>query len=89
MVERKKIIEEFDILERATFGPESYIIKAIKMLVLSNERLEIAIKDSNEQSQKLEQSNYKLQWAMLILTALATAVVIYPTVKILMTSPHG
>ncbi len=36
---------------------------------------------SDNQSQKLEQSNYRLQWIMLILTAITAFVAIYPFIE--------
>ncbi len=41
------------------------------------------IEESDKQSRRLEVSNYRLQWAMLILTAIATMIVAYPIIKII------
>lgn len=45
-----------------------------------------ALENSDKINQKLEQSNYRLQWAMLLLTAITTFVTIYPILKEYMTS---
>lgn len=78
MIEHDKILVEFDKLEHNTRSPNLPVVRAIKMLVLSNARLEDTLKNADIQSRKLELSNYRLQWAMLILTTLATVVVIFP-----------
>lgn len=44
-------------------------------------KLNKTIKESNKQSQKLEMSNYRLQWAILILTFIATVIVAYPVLS--------
>lgn len=41
-------------------------------------KLSLAVKNADKQSQRLERSNYRLQLAMVILTAIATLVVVYP-----------
>lgn len=41
-------------------------------------KLNKTIEESEKQNQRLEQSNYKLQIAMLILTAIGTIVIVYP-----------
>lgn len=45
------------------------------------DQLNKTLVDSGKINQGLEQSNYRLQWAMLILTAIATFTVIYPILK--------
>lgn len=54
---------------------------AIDKLTKGVKKLAKTVKDSNEQSQRLERSNYNLQKAMFILTALSTIAVLYPLSK--------
>lgn len=44
-------------------------------------KLNKTIKESDKQSKKLEMSNYRLQWATLILTFIATVIVAYPVLS--------
>lgn len=45
-------------------------------------KLNVITSESNEQNQKLETSNYRLQWVMLALTCITTLVAIFPVFKL-------
>ncbi|HEV2339439.1 MAG TPA: hypothetical protein VGT05_01585 [Patescibacteria group bacterium] len=55
-------------------------------LLTKIKKLNSTIESSNRQSQKLEQSNYRLQIVMLVLTAISAGVAVYPFLKVLFNS---
>ncbi len=90
--ETEELLEEIENGAKQANGPTIHLIRSLKPLIKSNfltiqsnknvearlRELSQNIKDSDEQSRKLELSNYRLQIAMLILTAIATMIVAYP-----------
>ncbi len=46
-------------------------------------KLNETIDRSEKQNQKLELSNYKLQWAMFVLTAITTGIVAFPVIQVI------
>ena len=47
-------------------------------------KLGAQLERSDTQSEKLEKSNYRLQWAMLVLTVVSTFVAVYPLLRTLL-----
>ncbi len=55
----------------------------IDSLITEIKNLNSTIEKANKQNEKLEQTNLRLQYAMLILTAIGTAVIVYPIMKVI------
>lgn len=49
-------------------------------------KLNTTIENADKQSQRLERSNYRLQLAMVILTAITTIIIVYPVAKYILVS---
>lgn len=62
-------------------------VETIFMLDKLNGEIKILnknLENSAKANQRLEQSNYRLQWAMLILTAITTGLAVYPVIKLVL-----